>query len=134
VALRLLIVDDNAAFLAASQAILYGPELSVVGEAATAAEALQRAQELQPDLVLLDIDLGEESGFDVARQLAASTGSAAPHMIFISAHPPEDFADIVADSPALGLIPKAELSPAAVTDVLRSRRTASDDGNQRESK
>jgi len=134
VALRVVIVDDNAGFLAVSRAILYGPELSVVGEAATAAEAVQRTQELQPDLVLLDIDLGEESGFDVARQLAGSPGSAPPHMIFISAHPPEDFAGIVRESPAIGFIAKAKLSPAAVTDVLRSHGTASDDGNQRESK
>ena len=128
VPLRLLLVDDNAAFLAASRAILRGGELCVVGEAATAAEAVQRAQELQPDLVLLDIDLGEESGFEVARQLEASAGPVAPHMIFISAQAPEDFADIVAESPALGFIPKAELSPAAVTDLLRTR------GDQRESR
>ena len=133
-ALRVLIVDDNAAFLAASRAVLYGPELSVVGEAATAADAVQRARELQPDVVLLDIDLGEESGFDVARQLAGSPGSAAPQMIFISMHPPDDFADIVAESPALGLIPKARLSPAAITDVLRGHGFASADGDQRESK
>jgi DNA-binding NarL/FixJ family response regulator len=134
VALRVLIVDDNAAFLAASRAILCGPELSVVGEAGTVAEAVQRAQELQPDLVLLDIDLGEESGFDVATQLARSPGSAVRQMIFISMHPPEDFADIVAESPALGLIPKGKLSPAAITDVLRSHGFASADGDQRESK
>jgi hypothetical protein len=64
----------------------------------------------------------------------SSTSSTPPRMIFISAHPPDDFADIVAESPAIGLIPKAELSSAAITDVLRSHGTASDDSNQRESK
>ena len=126
--LRLLLVDDNAAFLATARAILRGGELDVVGEAATVAEAVQRAQELQPDLVLLDIDLGEESGFEVARELAVSAGPATPHMIFISAQAPEDFADMVAESPALGFIPKTELSAAAVTDLVRTR------GDQRESR
>jgi DNA-binding NarL/FixJ family response regulator len=120
-AVRLLIVDDNASFLAASRAILNGAELNVVGEAASAAEAVERVEELRPDLVLLDIDLGEDSGIELARQLASNGGFAAPKMILISAHPAEDYADIVEDSPALGFIPKADLSLDAVTELLRNR-------------
>jgi DNA-binding NarL/FixJ family response regulator len=122
VLLRCLIVDDNASFLAASRAILDGRELNVVGEAGSAAEALQRAAELRPDLVLLDIDLGDDSGIEVAWQLAQDHGSDAPHVIFISAHPAEDYADIVAESPALGFIAKSELSAAAVNELLRDVR------------
>ena len=126
-------VDDNASFLAASRAILHGPELCVVGEAATAEEALQRADELRPDLMLLDIDLGEDSGIELARVLAEKEGSAAPHMILISAHPEEDYADIVEESPALGFIAKSDLSAAAVRDLLcRHGVNHADGNNQRE--
>jgi two-component system nitrate/nitrite response regulator NarL len=131
VLLRCLIVDDNASFLAASRAILDGRDLNVVGEAGSAVEALQRAADLQPDLVLLDIDLGDDSGIDVAWQLAQDHGSDAPHVIFISAHPAEDYADIVAESPALGFISKSELSAGAISELLRD---AGDGTAQRESR
>jgi DNA-binding NarL/FixJ family response regulator len=127
VPLRCLIVDDNASFLAASRAILHGQELRVVGEAATAAEALRRAAELRPDLVLLDIDLAEDSGIEVARQLAKEAGGAAPAVIFISAHPAEDYADLVEESPALGFIPKSDLSTAAVRELLHAHAGDSND-------
>jgi DNA-binding NarL/FixJ family response regulator len=117
--LRALIVDDNASFLAICRALLDGPDLSVVGGAATAAEALERVEQLRPDLVLLDIDLGEDSGIELARQLADQGGSAAPKMILISAYAAEDYVDIVEQSPALGFIPKSDLSLPAITELLR---------------
>ncbi len=115
---RCLIVDDNAAFLAAARTILEGRDFTIIAEAATAAEALERAEETDPDLVLLDIDLGEDSGFSVARQLAERRGNSAPKLILISAHPEDDFADLIADSPVLGFIPKSELSPVAIDELL----------------
>ena len=118
--LRCLIVDDNAAFLAAARTILEGREFTIIAEATNAAEALQRAEEMEPDLVLLDIDLGEDSGFSVARQLVARTGNAHPKLILISAHPEDDFADLIADSPVLGFIPKSELSPVTIDELLSS--------------
>ena len=117
--LRCLIVDDNAQFVVAARAILDGDELSVVGQAANAAEALQRTSELSPDLVLLDIDLGKESGFAVARQLTDEAGDAAPKIVLISTHPGDDFADLIAESPALGFVAKSELSPAAVIRLVQ---------------
>ncbi|HUA48331.1 MAG TPA: response regulator, partial [Solirubrobacteraceae bacterium] len=68
--LRCLIVDDNASFLDASRSLLERQGFSVVAVAATGADALRLAAELAPDLILLDVDLGEENGFAVARQLA----------------------------------------------------------------
>jgi DNA-binding NarL/FixJ family response regulator len=132
--LRILIVDDSASFLAACRGLLHGTELHVVGEAGTGAEALQRVKELSPDLVLLDIDLGEESGINVARELAERSGSVAPSVIFVSALPADDFAEIVEESPALGFIPKSELSAARVRELIGSVGGGSSGGNQRASR
>jgi DNA-binding NarL/FixJ family response regulator len=115
---RCLIVDDNAPFLETLRKVLEGPDLTVVGEAATAAQALRRTEELRPDLVLLDIDLGEDSGFEVARRLADDGGPAPPKLILISMHSGEEFAEMVAESPALGFIAKSDLSAAAVMALV----------------
>jgi DNA-binding NarL/FixJ family response regulator len=118
VSFRCLIVDDNASFLAASQAVLQGQGVRVVGIARTIAEGLERADELRPDLILVDIDLGEESGFDLARKLAGRADHTPVHIILISAHPEEDFADLIGESPALGFVPKSDLSRSAIEVVL----------------
>ena len=117
-----LIVDDNASFLAASRAVLQGQGVSVIGVARTVSEGLQRAEELAPDLILVDIDLGEESGFDLARQLAARNGGTADNVILISTHPEDDFADLIGESPALGFVPKSDLSRSALETVLERFR------------
>jgi DNA-binding NarL/FixJ family response regulator len=120
VPLRCLIVDDDAPFLEASRAILEGPEITVVGVASTAAEALQCAERLTPDVILADIDLGEDSGFELARKLDDGAG-AAWDLILISSHAEEDFADLIAESPAIGFLAKPELSAGAVEKLLRRR-------------
>ncbi|MDA0159266.1 response regulator transcription factor [Solirubrobacter ginsenosidimutans] len=107
--LRCLIVDDNAAFLHAAATLLERQGVTVVGVASTAAEALRRNIELQPDVVLVDIVLGAESGFDVARDL---TGGAA--VILISTHAEADFADLIERTPAAGFVSKSELSAEAI--------------------
>ncbi|HVN12488.1 MAG TPA: response regulator, partial [Kineosporiaceae bacterium] len=88
----------------------------VVGTVTTGAEALRQVAELHPDVVLVDIDLGGESGLDVARLLHDGVG--APPVILISTHPEDDYADLIAESPAVGFIPKIGLSAAAVSDML----------------
>jgi len=127
---RCLIVDDNAPFLETLRKVLEGPDLTVVGNAATAAQALRLAEELRPNLVLLDIDLGDDSGFEVARRLTDGAGSEAPKVILISVHAGEDFAEMVAESPALGFIAKSDLSAAAVTSLLRRHLAAPGDPRQ----
>lgn len=118
VALRCLIVDDSTDFLDAASTLLEREGLEVVGVASTSAEALQRAEELEPDLVLLDINLGDESGFDLAPQLAENTHRAGSRVIMISTHPLDEFADLIEASPAIGFIPKSRLSAKAVDDLL----------------
>jgi two-component system, NarL family, nitrate/nitrite response regulator NarL len=116
---RCLIVDDNPGFLQAACRILEQGGISVVGVASTGSEALRRTRELKPDVALMDIDLGRESGFDVARQLVLEADGVAPTVIFISTHAEQDFTDLIADSPAAAFVSKADLSAAAIQDVLR---------------
>ncbi len=117
-ALRCLIVDDNALFQTAARGILDGSALTVVGTAANAAEAVGRTAELSPDVVLVDIDLGEESGLAVARELIERAGGVAPKIVLISSHPEDDFADLIAESPAVGFVAKSELSVAAILALV----------------
>jgi DNA-binding NarL/FixJ family response regulator len=116
VTLRCVIVDDDASFLEAAQAVLESDGVTVAGVAGSCAEAVQRVETLRPDVVLIDIRLGEESGFDVAQQLAADT-AAAP-MIMISTHAGPDYADLIAESPVTGFLPKAQLSGSAIRRIL----------------
>ena len=118
--MRCLIVDDNASFLDASRSLLERQGLSVLGVASTGAEALRLAAELAPDLILLDVDLGEENGFAVARQLTGADG-ATTKVILISTHPEDDFAELLADNPAVGFIAKSDLSVAAIERLLDRR-------------
>jgi DNA-binding NarL/FixJ family response regulator len=114
---RCLIVDDSANFRDAATSMLERAGISVVGVACTSVEALTRYRELRPDITLVDVDLGVESGFDLAAELHAAD-SPAPSVILISTHSEQDFADMIAASPALGFLPKFALSPAAIRDLL----------------
>ena len=115
--LRCLIVDDNAAFLEAASALLERQGLTVVGVASNGADALERARELCPDVVVLDIALGTESGFDVARNLAEAEANGAK-VILTSTHAQEDFADLIDATPAVGFVAKPELSASAIARLV----------------
>jgi DNA-binding NarL/FixJ family response regulator len=117
---RCLIVDDSANFRDAASSMLELAGIAVVGVATTVAEALCRYRELRPDVTLVDVDLGAESGFDLARRLHEAD-SPAPSVILISTHSEQDFADMIADSPALGFLPKFALSPAAIRELVGDR-------------
>lgn len=114
---RCLIVDDSANFRDAATGMLERAGISVVGVACNGVEALTRYRELRPDVTLVDVDLGAESGFEVAARLYEAD-SPAPSVILISTHSEQDFADMIAVSPALGFLPKFALSPVAIRDLL----------------
>jgi two-component system, NarL family, nitrate/nitrite response regulator NarL len=116
--LRCLIVDDSPHFLDAARGLLERQGITVVGSASSSAEALQRATELRPDVILIDIDLGGESGFELARQLLRQAGKSQSAVILISTHCEQDYAELIAASPALGFLPKAALSAGAIWELL----------------
>ncbi|MEN3280022.1 MAG: hypothetical protein V7607_1162 [Solirubrobacteraceae bacterium] len=111
--LRCLIVDDNASFLKAARALLEREGVRVVGVASNGAEALTLARELRPDVILLDIALGAESGLEIAHRLVEADPDGA-RVILISTHAEADFADLIEATPAVGFVPKSELSASAV--------------------
>jgi DNA-binding NarL/FixJ family response regulator len=86
--------------------------------AASGTDALRQVAEEQPDVVLIDIDLRGESGFDLARRVRDGAGSAAPHLILISTHDERDYADLIDASPALGFVAKTDLSASVIHRIL----------------
>lgn len=117
--LSLLIVDDSSVFLEAARGLLEREGLSVVGVASTAAMAIDAAERLHPDVVLVDIVLGEESGIDLARRLVERSRGAAPAIvILISTEAEDDFAELIAASPASAFLAKSDLSAAAIRRLL----------------
>src|SRR5215831_10397426 len=75
---RCVIVDDNPDFLRAASDLVERDGITVVGVASTGAQALRACRQLLPDVVLLDIQLGEETGFEVARLLAGEPDPGRP--------------------------------------------------------
>jgi two-component system, NarL family, nitrate/nitrite response regulator NarL len=107
--LQCVIVDDYEPFLKRAQAKLERQGMAVVGVATDGTEALRQARELCPDVALVDISLGAESGFEIGRQLTPYVRS----VILISSHDhdeDDDYAELIAGSPAVGFLSKADLS------------------------
>ncbi|OBA69475.1 hypothetical protein A5641_15255 [Mycobacterium sp. 1554424.7] len=115
---RCIIVDDNRDFLDAATRLLEHQGINVVAVATSSAEGLRCVEELRPDVTLVDIDLGEESGFEVVEKLQHNAFGLRVPAILISTHGEEDFAELVSTSPAVAFIPKATLSGAAIRAVL----------------
>ena len=112
---RCLIVDDSHRFLDAARSTLERQGIQVVGTATTTAEALQRAEALRPDVVLVDISLGDESGFELTRRLVDDLRT---RVVLISTRAEDDYADLVATSPAVGFLSKSQLSGGALRQLL----------------
>ncbi|MGV9861147.1 LytR/AlgR family response regulator transcription factor [Rhodococcus koreensis] len=116
---RCLIVDDSPCFLATARRLLEQQGIPVVGTVSNTADAVRTAAELQPDVILVDVELGAECGFDLAQRLDESFAAA---VILISTHAEQDLADLVSGSPAVGFVSKTELSSDAIRDLLRAER------------
>jgi two-component system, NarL family, nitrate/nitrite response regulator NarL len=115
--LRVLIVDDNLQFLATARRLLEREGIAVVGVATTTAEARRHAEEDNPDVILVDVDLGEESGFELAEAFTQAQGKPLP-VVMISTYPEQDLAELIETSSAIGFVPKSGLSARAITELL----------------
>ena len=125
-AIRCLIVDDSPRFAQAAVELLADEGIDVVGVAAGGDEAVRLGRALRPDLALVDIDLGPESGLDVAGRLCTEEpGGLAGAVILISTHAEEQFAELIAASPAVGFLAKADLSADAIMALLSDPTTGS---------
>jgi DNA-binding NarL/FixJ family response regulator len=116
--LRCLLVDDNDAFLEAATGLLQREGVTVVGVASSIAEALRQARALRPDVILVDIGLGDESGLDLARLLARDGQGGSAEVIMISARAETDYTELVAESAAAGFLAKSELSAREIERIL----------------
>ena len=116
--MRCLIVDDSADFVGAARRLLECEGITVVGVASTSADALRRFEELRPDVTLVDINLGSESGFELAEQLNRVGGPSPSPVILISTHAAQDFAELIETSPAVGFVSKSALTCGAIHDLV----------------
>jgi DNA-binding NarL/FixJ family response regulator len=114
--LTVLIVDDHDGFRRRARALLEADGYDVVGEAASGADAVAAAAELHPQLVLLDVQLPDLDGFEVARRLQAVNGGV--DIVLTSSRDLSDYGSLVSDSPVRGFVPKAELSGSAIAALL----------------
>src|SRR5262245_40397741 len=111
-----LIVDDHPSFRATAKRLLQSEGFDVVGEAENGAEAVRKANELGPDLVLLDVQLPDLNGFEVASLLRRNGSS--PDVVLVSSRDACDYGDLIPECGARGFIPKAELSGASIYALL----------------
>jgi DNA-binding NarL/FixJ family response regulator len=116
VALRCLLVDDSEEFLSSASRLLEAQGLEIVGHASSGEEAVRLADVLRPDVALVDVQLGDEDGLEVTRQLIAGDRRIA--VVLISTHPQDEMAELIASSPAVGFLPKTALSAVAIAELV----------------
>jgi DNA-binding NarL/FixJ family response regulator len=116
--MRCLLVDDNEAFLEAASVLLQRAGVTVVGVASSIAEALRQIRALRPDVVIVDIGLGDESGFELARILATDGWAEGVDVIMVSARAGTDYTGLAAESRAAGFLEKSQLSAQAITWIV----------------
>ncbi len=115
--LQCIIIDDYQPYLKVARAKLERQGMAVIGVATNGTEALRQARELSPDVALVDISLGTENGFDIAREIKPYVGS----VILISStdhYEDDDYAELIAASLAVGFLSKATLSADAISQLV----------------
>jgi CheY-like chemotaxis protein len=113
---RIVIVDDDPSFLATVRLLLEAEGFAVVGEALNGLDGVAAAAELDPDLVLVDVNLPDIDGFEVVERLG--DGEGVPPVVLTSSRAAADFGSLIAKSRARAFITKAEISGEALAGFL----------------
>ncbi|MEW1774435.1 response regulator transcription factor [Streptomyces sp. NPDC086777] len=116
--MRCIIVDDCPHFLRAARCLLKVQGVEVVGMASDSAQALRQAEQLKPDVALVDIDLGGECGLELAGRMRLETGPSPPRVILVSVHAEDEYSGMIEESAAVGFLAKATLSGNAIRALL----------------
>jgi DNA-binding NarL/FixJ family response regulator len=111
-----LIVDDHAGFRARAREMLGSAGYRVVGEAADGAAGVGEARRLRPGVVLLDVQLPDTTGFEVARMLLA--GPSPPVVVLVSSREAVDYGDLIERSGAAGFLTKSDLTARSLAALL----------------
>lgn len=111
-----LIVDDHEAFRESAAAMLEAEGFDVVGHAADGPQAVAEVERLQPEVVLLDVQLPDLDGFAVAERLAALPD--APRVVLISSREASAYGPRLSAAAALGFLTKRELSGEALAALV----------------
>jgi DNA-binding NarL/FixJ family response regulator len=111
-----LIVDDHPSFRTSARRVLEDAGYQVIGEAQDGRSALAAARDLRPTVILLDVQLPDVDGFEVALRL--SSGDDPPAVVLTSSRDGGDFGGMVAASGARGFLPKDEVSGPAIAALL----------------
>ena len=114
--LSCLIIDDSEKFLASATRLLSLQGVSVIGRASSGDEALRLAAALSPDVTLVDVELGDEDGIEVARRL--TSGDLSAMVILISLRDRNELTELMAGSGAIGFLRKDALDARAVADLI----------------
>jgi CheY-like chemotaxis protein len=117
-----LIVDDDKSFLRVARVLLEREGLRVAGVASSSGDALRQVEALRPDVVLVDLFLGDESGLELTKRLVEDGLSHEASVILISMYAEAGLEDLVTASRAAGFLPKAELSASAIRRIVDGRR------------
>jgi DNA-binding NarL/FixJ family response regulator len=119
--MRCMIIDDNISFLHALRSMLERDGVSVVSAALNGSDGLDRAFSSRPDVLLIDVRLGSENGFEVAQRMkerAAVTPGWRPVIILLSTHTEYELADRMALNPSFGFLEKTTVSTARVKEMI----------------
>ncbi|GAA1476537.1 hypothetical protein GCM10009623_09830 [Nocardioides aestuarii] len=129
VTLRVVIVDDSAPFRDLASRVLARDTIEVAGVAGTVVDALALVQEADPDVVLVDLHLGSESGLEVARRIAATAPANRPVVVLMSTHGENEVRELLPGSGAAGFLPKEQLSGGALRLILDGVSRLTDPGH-----
>lgn len=116
--LRCVIVDDNADYLAAATALLQQSGIEVIGTARSVSDGMHTVESLQPDVALVDVHLGEESGFDLVDQLRTHADTTGVTAILTSTFTELPVADLSGTGTPPRFLPKLDLSGDAIRALI----------------